>query len=157
MKQFKTNTKTWLLLDDASELYRKRLPIIKDNILRTFENDDVPSVNKFREDFKKLYDKGQYFDSAILVDNLFSSVNKKDITFENMDYAFSMICLREGEDQLNTDSEYHKQKLLELDEDGLRSDVAAREVLNFMMHCPYEFRNFEGIVQLMKEYYSIKK
>lgn len=157
MKKFKTLTKEWNLLDDCSELFRKRLTPLKVFILQAFENDDHPTIDFYDQQFKDNFKKQDWYNLAIAHDNYITSCKKPATIFENFDFAFSMICLREGEDQRNIDDNFHKEKLQEMFEDGLTSDVAGREVLNFMKHCPLEFRNFVGIVQLMTDYYSQKK
>lgn len=156
MKELKTLTKSWKLLDDASELHQYRMPVLKEFILRAFENYDLPTEAKLYSDIKKAVDDKSLFDVSVVIDNYHIACNKAETEIDSIHIAFSMICLRENEDQLNTDLNFHKDKLKEMFADGLKADVAGREVINFTSKSPFEFRNLGEIIQYMRELYIIK-
>lgn len=149
MKPLKINDVEYQILDDITELYEFRLPYLKEYILRSFENDDFSSIIKFHEEAKKLINDGNHYDLVVKIDNLRLSFEKKEPKLENIYFAFSMICLSPGEDQLNVDINYHADKINKLLSGGIKGGLMAKSVLSFMKASPFEFRNFEALMQMM--------
>jgi hypothetical protein len=127
------------------------MPYVKEFILRAFENDDKPVVAVFYEECKRLINEGNIYDLAVKLDNFKISCTKPNPNMDNILFAFSFICLEENEDQLNVDLEYHTKKLEVMKKEGLMADIAAKEVLSFMVASPFEFRNYEAIQRFMKQ------
>jgi hypothetical protein len=151
MKKIKIGDTELNVCEDLKDITAYRYKEFKEMVIRAFEDSDVPTVAAFKKAVIEAIDSKSQYRTIQALESFFRASERKTIDIDSMDLAFSLITLGEGEDPLNIDANYHREKMEKLIKSGMSADVAPREVYFFMAGHPIEFRGFGEIIALLAE------
>jgi len=108
-------------------------------LLKSLEGIDRPL---FSESLQKAIDftnKHRYVEAIAVMQNYGQAIEKDGYNEDALSKCFALICLYDGEDQLNVDENFLNEKLAKLWADGLTRGFVEESVRNFTIASPTSF------------------
>lgn len=147
MKELTLNNKTYRLMEDVGDINDKRFNYFKMYLLKSLEGIDRPLFQKSLEMATEFFNKQKYFQALGVFQNYGQAIETDGYNDDALSKCFALICLVEGEDQLNVDETYLNKKLEEFWQNGLTRRIVEDSVQNFTIGSPASF----GAYSLMME------
>lgn len=139
MKPFTLNKHTYHLMEDVGDINDKRFNYFKMYLLKSLEGIDRPLFKQTLEQGTEFMNKQKFWQALGVFQNYATSIENDGYNDDALSKCFALICLVDGEDQLNVDENYLNTKLETLWADGLTRGMVEESVQNFTICSPASF------------------
>ena len=147
MKELTLNNKTYQLMEDVGDINDKRFNYFKMYLLKSLEGIDRPLFKNTLERATEFFNKQKYFQALGVMKDYGQAIETDGYNDDALSKCFALICLVDGEDQLNVDETFLDKKLEEFWSNGLTRRTVEDSVQNFTIGSPASF----GAYALMME------
>ena len=139
MKDFTLNNHKYSLMEDVGDINDKRFNYFKMYLLKSLEGIDRPLYKETLEKATEFFNKQKFFQALGQFQNYAQAIEQDGYNDDALSKCFALICLSEGEDQLNVDESFLNSKLETLWADGLTRAQVEESVQNFTIGSPASF------------------
>lgn len=151
MKDFILNKRKYHLMEDVGDINDKRFNYFKMYLLKSLEGIDRPLFKQTLEQGTEFFNKQKYFQALGVFQNYGTSIENDGYNDDALSKCFALICLTDGEDQLNVDELYLNEKLEQLWKDGLTRGMVEESVQNFTIGSPASFGAYSLLMAEMSK------
>jgi hypothetical protein len=151
MKEIKLGTKVYQLMEDVGDINDKRFNYFKMYLLKSLEGIDRPLYADTLTKGIELMNNHKYYQALGLFQNYGQAIEQNGYNEDALSKCFALICLDEGEDQLNVDELYLNKKLEGLWSNGLSRGFVEESVRNFTIESPSSFGAYSLMMAQMTQ------
>jgi len=147
MKEMTIGEQTYYLLDSVNEINDKRFTFFKMYLLQSLEGIDRPLFKDTMERAMGHFNKQRWVQAWGEFENYHHSIEYEKYNEDALTKCFALICLEEGEDQLNLDEEFLNKKIAKMHENGLTRGTVEESVENFSKASPRSLGNYSLMLE----------
>lgn len=151
MKDLTLNNHKYQLMEDVGDINDKRFNFFKMYLLKSLEGIDRPLYKETLEKGIEFFNKQKYYQALGMFQNYGQSIENDGFNEDALSKCFALICLEDGEDQLNVDESYLNKKLETLWADGLTRGMVEESVQNFTIGSPASFGAYSLMMAEMSQ------
>ena len=151
MKEISIGTSKYLLMEDVGDINDKRFNYFKMYLLKSLEGIDRPLYMETLQKGVDFFNKQKYFQALGVFENYGKSIENDGYNDDALSKCFALICITDGEDQLNVDETFLNKKLEELWSNGLTRRLVEESVQNFTIGSPLSFGSYSLVMEEMSQ------
>jgi len=151
MKEIEIGDETYKLCEGVDDLYDIRFPSFLSYLRMSLEGIDKPLFAMTMEKAEQLMDAKQWMKAWKQFDNYNTAINLPQTETTGLSMCFALICIEEGEDQVNVDESGLEKKLAKMRKAGLKRGFVEESVRNFMKASPDSFGDYIVLQEMMQE------
>ena len=149
MKEIQISETEYRLCEGITDLYDIRFPLFLSYLRMSVENIDKPLFKATMEKAIARADKGEFFKAIKEFQDYESAISLDQVSSTGLSKCFALICLEEGEDQVETDEGALDKKLDKMRQDGLTRGFVEESVSNFIKASPQSFGDYGTLIAMM--------
>jgi hypothetical protein len=147
MKKIKIGDSTYDLLESVVDINDKRFIFFKAYLLKSLEGIDRPLLKATMDKVIEFFNQNRYMQAFGEMQNYQRAIEYEDYNDDALSKCFALICLEEGEDQLNVDDNFLSEKLKRLHANGLTRGFVEEAVQNFSRESPASLGNYSLMLE----------
>jgi len=151
MKDITLGTHAYCLMQDVGDINDKRFNYFKMYLLKSLEGIDRPLFKESLEKATDFFNRQKYFQALGVFQNYAHAIENDGYNDDALSKCFALICLEEGEDQLQVDESFLNKKLETLWADGLTRRFVEESVQNFTIGSPASFGAYSLMMDEMSK------
>lgn len=155
MKEIKIGSEQYSLLESVNDINDKRFIFFKAYLLKSLEGIDRPLFKNTMDRALEFFNQSRYMQAWGEFQNYHRAIEYEDYNDDALSKCFALICIEDGEDQLNIDDNFLAKKLERLWSNGLTRGFVEESVQNFTKASPLSFGSYslmlEEVMQNLNE------
>lgn len=151
MKQVEIGDKSYQLCESVNDLYDVRFPVFLNYLRMSIESIDKPLFMAKDQKADSWLNKGMPYNAVKEYKDYGTAITLEQVNQTGLSMCFSLICIADGEKQEDTDEGKLKEKLKEMQRNGLKRGLVEESVRNFMKASPDSFGEYMLLLEAMRE------
>jgi len=151
MKEITIGKQKYLLMEDVGDINDKRFNYFKMYLLKSLEGIDRPLFKDSLEKATDFFNRQKYFQALGVFQNYGQSIENDGYNDDALSKCFALICIDEGEDQLQVDELFLNRKLEGMWANGLTRGMVEESVQNFTIGSPASFGAYSQMMAGMSQ------
>ena len=142
MIKIKIGEAEYRLMESVEDINDKRFIYFKMYLLESLEGIDRPLFRSTMERATEFFNKQKLLQAMGEFQNYQHSIEYEKYNDDALSKCFALICLEDGEDQLNVDDNFLQEKLVRFWTNGLTRDYVEESVRGFTIASPLSFGSY---------------
>jgi hypothetical protein len=151
MKRVQIGNKQYNLCESVNDINDKRFNYFKMYMLKSLEGIDRPLFKATLQQATDFLNQSKYFQAFGKFQDYLKAIEFDGYNEDALSKCFALICLRDGEDQLNVDENFLNEKLAEMWNEGLTRGFVEGSVQNFTISSPLSFGQYSAMLEEVTE------
>jgi hypothetical protein len=147
MKEIKIGQTDYKLLESVNEINDKRFVFFKMYLLQSLEGIDRPLFKATMERAMDHFNRQRWVQAWGEFENYHHSIEYESYNDDALSKCFALICLEDGDDQLNLDDNYLSDKVERMRKEGLTRGFVEESVENFSKASPRSLGNYSLMLE----------
>lgn len=147
MKQVKIGNGSYQLMESVNDINDRRFIEFKAYLLQSLEGIDRPLFKTTMERAMEHFNAHRYIQAWGEFDNYRHAIEYEKYNDDALSKCFALICIEDGENQMNVDGNFLQEKLDRLHANGLTRGMVEESVRNFILASPLSFGSYSLMME----------